>query len=93
MIEDINEANAANFVEELDIEVKAEIVTFTDGLNSPSVYIRRIIKFCKSIAAFRRLDREDQLLVVKPYFTEMLLARFSFAYSLKEDAFPVIAVS
>ncbi|KAH9394030.1 zinc ion binding [Tyrophagus putrescentiae] len=89
LISEINLATAAHFKEELQLEVKGEVATFKDGLNLPGVYIMHIIRFCKMLTPFRLLSQADQMAILKPYFTELLLARFTFAYSHKEDSFPV----
>ena len=93
LISEINLATAAHFKEELQLEVKGEVATFKDGLNLPGVYIMHIIRFCKMLTPFRLLSQADQMAILKPYFTELLLARFTFAYSHKEDSFPVYNVS
>ena len=39
------------------------------------------------------INKENQLLIIKPYFTEILLIRFAFAYNYEHDAISVIEVS
>ena len=90
LIEEIDQASSV-FTEELSLQVRGE-ATFKESCNLPALYIKKIIRFCKNIPAFRLLHKEDQLLIIKPFFTEMLLIRFAFAYNYEHDAISVIEV-
>ena len=65
----------------------------TDALNVHGYYIRKIIKFCKSIGPFRDLSPEDQLIVLKGFHCEFGLIRVSFDYEQNKDGYRVINVS
>lgn len=91
MVNEINHASAV-FTEELSLQVRGEAKSFKESCNLPALYIRKIIRFCKNVIQFRLLNKEDQLLIIKPYFTEILLIRFAFAYNYEHDAISVIEV-
>lgn len=88
----INEVNLASsvFTEELSLQVRGEAKSFRESCNLPALYIRKIIRFCKNVVQFKMINKENQLLIIKPYFTEILLIRFAFAYNYEHDAISVI---
>lgn len=81
------------FTEELSLQVRGEAKSFRESCNLPALYIRKIIRFCKNVVQFKMINKENQLLIIKPYFTEILLIRFAFAYNYEHDAISVIEVS
>lgn len=90
VLSEVNQRCQWIFAEELSLPVTGEASSFGHACNLPGLYIRKIIRFCKSIPEFKCLSNEDQLKIIKPYFTEMLLVRFTFAFSEEHNAFRVI---
>lgn len=63
------------------------------AFNLQETYIKKIIEFCKSIDAFHCLKSQDQLIIVKGFFTESLTIRCAYHYDAEQDGFPVRTVS
>lgn len=82
----------SHFEDETSLEIVGETTNLYDILNLPAVYIRRIIKFCKNIPAFRQLSSEDQVTILKGFAFEILAVRFMFIYDNERDGHAILAV-
>src|SRR5699024_10991205 len=73
----VNEVEQAMtvFVDENNLKVIGSKQSSIDVLNMLSLYARRIVKFCKSIETFRQLPIEDQLIILKPFYFEIIVIR------------------
>jgi len=57
-----------------------------------SHYIKRIVAYCKQIAAFRSLNREDQFALLQSFYTEIHAIRFAFNYKEEDGGVRMIEV-
>lgn len=58
-----------------------------DALSLAQHYIRKVIKFCKCLSPFRALPPDDQLLIIKSFFSEMLILQIAFMFKPEWGAF------
>lgn len=92
-IDEINQASAI-FNDERKIELQhVEIETLVQALNLTAFYVRKVIGFAKCFEAFRALSNDDQLVVIKKFFSAKLILRSAFNYYWQIDATPLIDVS
>lgn len=88
--------NAMNvFEDESKIEQVREIGSnedITNFLNLPVHYIKRIVKFCKNVSAFKCLKSDDQMIILRPFFMECLNIRFMFIYDVEKDGHAILEV-
>lgn len=82
----------AGFFEENTFQVVGEMTNLIEALNLAELYIKKTIKFCKHFEAFRELPQDDQLLLLKDFFTELMLIRICYVFVPEKDAFVVIQV-
>ncbi|KAH9408007.1 Ligand binding domain of hormone receptors protein, partial [Tyrophagus putrescentiae] len=90
LIAEVDAAIAASFVEENRLPVTGSRTSSIDVLNMLSLYARQIVRFCKSIAAFRLLPKDDQLTILKPFYFEIMVIRISYHYDEQRHAFPLV---
>ena len=94
LIEEIVSASkCAEFYDENHFKIVGEVTDLIYALNLGELYIKKTIKFCKSISMFRGLNQQDQLVMLKDFFTEMMIVRFGYVYDPVRDALPVIEVN
>ncbi len=85
-------ASSSCFVDESQLPVVGQIGSLVEAFNAYSHYVRRIVGYCNRVEAFKALKRADQLLLVKPFYFELLAIRFSFIYNVETDSYPVMEV-
>lgn len=93
-IEEVQKAMSM-FANEYSLELvgQANESDFVRVINSPGFYVKKVINFCKSLAAFRCLKEEDQLILLKAFYPRMSALYAAFIYKVEKDGFPVIMVS
>lgn len=92
-LEQINELDRAMntcFANEKSMPVAVELTHFMDAFSLYGRYTRKIIKFCKTITAFRDLHSNDQLALLKPFHSEIISIRTSFLYDPASDGFLIL---
>ena len=84
---------AAGFSEEEEkhLDIIGEVTDFNDALRLAQHYIRKIIKFVKSLAAFRAFSSDDQLIILKGFFSEMLILQIAYMFRPEWGAVPGLA--
>ena len=82
----------AGFYDENRFQLIGEVNDLIYALNLAETYIMKTVKFCKALAAFRTLNQEDQLIMLKDFFTELILVRFCYCFNPEKDGIPVIEV-
>lgn len=82
----------AAFYDESRFQLVGEVNDLIYALNLAETYIKKTIKFCKAINAFKVLSQDDQLTIMKDFFTELMLIRFCFVFNAEKDGIPVIEV-
>lgn len=93
LIQEIEVATeTAGFYDESRFQLVGEVNDLIYALNLAETYIKKTIKFCKAIGAFRGLSQDDQLTIMKDFFPELMLIRFCFVFNPEKDGFPVIEV-
>ena len=80
------------FVDENSVELLDDQPSLVDCINYSASYVKRVIKFCKRIQAFTTLKSDDQLIILKAFFREMLMIYFSFNFDLDKDGYPLMKV-
>ncbi|KAH9407863.1 Ligand binding domain of hormone receptors protein [Tyrophagus putrescentiae] len=80
----------AGFFEESTFQVVGEMTNLIEALNLAELYITKTIKFCKHFPLFRAFPQDDQLLLLKDFFTELMLVRICYVFVPDKDAFVVI---
>ncbi|KAH9407866.1 Ligand binding domain of hormone receptors protein [Tyrophagus putrescentiae] len=85
-------ANEASFYDKTKFPVIGEVPNLIYALNLAELYIRKMIKLCKNINAFKCLTQDNQLGILKGFFTEMIIVCFSFTVIPERDGFPIIEV-
>jgi len=94
LLSEIEHANViAAFYDENRLQVIGEVTDLVYALNLAELYIKKTIKFCKNFLAFRTLIQDDQLAILKSFFTELMIVRFAFVFNPEKDGYPVIEVS
>lgn len=94
LLKEVEQATeAAAFYDENRLQVIGEVTDLIYALNLAELYIKKTIRFCKSVSAFRCINQEDQLLILKSFFTELMIVRFAFVFNPEKDGYPVIEVS
>ncbi len=83
---------ASSFYDENRLQLIGEAADLVYALNLAEPYVKKTIKFIKSIAAFRQLNQDFQLKMLKNFFTELLLIRFAFVFDQEKDGFTVFEV-
>lgn len=58
-----------------------------EAFRQPEPFIRKVIKFCKSIDGYRLLNSNDQFIILKQYCPEIFMIHFSFIYDVEKDGF------
>lgn len=61
-------------------------------VNLTEAYVRNTIKFCKSLTAFKWIDKDEQLTMLKAFYPEVANVYMSFLYDQAQDGLTVIAV-
>ena len=92
LIADIERSMTAHFVDESRLEVVGYAAKISDCFNASAVFIRQVIKLCKSAVGFRRLPVEDQLILLKVFYPAVMTARAAFFYRPDLDGYPVATV-
>lgn len=93
LIQEIEAATeAAGFYDESRFQLVGEVKDLIYALNLAETYIKKTIKFCKAIGAFKTLSQDDQLTIMKDFFPELMLVRFCFVFNAEKDGIPVIEV-
>ncbi len=82
---------AAGFSEEEHLDIIGEVTDFNDALHLAQHYIRKIIKFCKSLTSFRAFSSDDQLIILKGFFSEMLILQIAYMFRPEWGAVPGLA--
>lgn len=82
----------AKFYDESQFKIIGEITDLIYALNLAELYIRKTILFCKNIAVFEQLQEDDQLILLKNFFTELMLIRIGYVFDVEREAFIVIKV-
>jgi len=82
--------DVAAFYDENRLQVIGEVTDLVYALNLAELYIKKTIRFCKSFAAFKMLIQEDQLSILKAFFSELMIVRFAFVFNPEKDGYPVI---
>lgn len=80
------------FEEEKTLPVRCVVTKINDSINWPVFYAKRIIKFCKRIPPFNDLTKEDQLIIIKPFYIQLLSVRCYFMFDYKQNGYYVLAV-
>src|SRR5699024_5760199 len=80
------------FPDETQYRITGSATNMMEAVNLPCVYIRKIIKFCKQIEAFKGLPQNDQLCLLKSFFPNVNSVRFSYLYRPDLDGIPMIKV-
>ena len=94
LIDQIATAIEASFPNETELElIEGEATNLLFTFNWPSFYLRRIIKFAKSMPDFKQFKSDDQLQILKPYFTEFLPIKMAHIWNPELQGFPVYEVS
>ena len=75
------------FDDETKLPVKGEASELIAGINMPQIYLKKIVKFCKSLSAFTLLSNQEQLTILKSFCCEMMFVRTVFLYDTKRDGF------
>lgn len=88
---EIKEAMSVAFVNEAKLPI-VKVATFLEILNMSGHHVRRIIKFCKAVSAFRELSPADQLVVLKGFHCEIGAIRGAFVFHPDMDGSPVVEV-
>ncbi|KAH9401621.1 hypothetical protein TYRP_017019 [Tyrophagus putrescentiae] len=86
-IAQIVRASAAAFKDEDSAPVVANATDVVYILNLAEYYIGKTIRFAKSLSAFLVLSQEDQLALLKAFFTELLILRLGFFYQAATDGY------
>lgn len=89
LVADIERSMTAHFVDESRLEVVGYAAKISDCFNASAVFIRQVIKLCKSAVGFRRLPVEDQLILLKVFYPAVMTARTAFFYRPDLDGYPV----
>lgn len=85
--------NALNvFEDETKLKIVKTVSCVIEAFNVPSIYARRIIKFCKSISAFKILKEPDQYIILKNFYLKILMLRISFMWDVEKNGYPIIQV-
>lgn len=79
------------FEDETQLPLSGVVTNLVGVFNWPSVYARRIVKFCKSMSAFKILPQDDQLLILKYFYMNLLTCRVSFTWNEAQFGYPIIA--
>lgn len=79
-----------HFVEEIALPEVRSTTDIVEVLSWPKIYSKRIVKFCKSIRAFRSLKDEDQLAILKPFYYQLLVVRAVFMFDAHRNGYPVM---
>lgn len=82
----------AKFYDVSQFKIIGEITDLIYALNLAELYIRKTILFCKNIAVFEQLQEDDQLILLKDFFTELMLVRIGYVFDFEREAFIVIKV-
>lgn len=80
------------FVDERTLRTAGHVFNMLDALNMQSLYTRRIIKFCKSISAFRQINATDQLTILKGVFHEINFIRHTYLFDPEDGEIQIIGV-
>lgn len=86
-------SRASSFYDENRLQLIGEASDLVYALNLAATYVKKTIKFIKSISAFRQLNQDVQLTILKSFFTELLLIRFAFVFDQEKDGFAVFEVN
>ena len=90
-IKELNIATSlAAFYDQNRFEIIGDVTHLVEALNLGELYIRKTIKMCKNISAYKSLKQDDQLSILKVYFIELIVICFSFTFDPKMDGFPII---
>lgn len=93
LISNMQNAMHSTFVDENNLQIIGLVTDIVDSFNLSGLYIRSIIRFCKSIPAFKQLSEPDQLLILKPFYYEILMCRFAYLWDYGRYGYPIIQVS
>lgn len=80
------------FPNENDLPVVGQLTDYTDVFSLVGHYTRQIVRFCKSLPAFRWLPEDDQILLLKPFHAEIVSIRTAFLFNPTVDGFNLITV-
>lgn len=92
MINDVRYNASLMFAEECTIPPVACATDLIYVLNLYELYGRKTIKFCKNINAFKVTDQENQMALVKSFFSELIIIRMVYSFELEKDGFTIIKV-
>lgn len=79
-----------SFENERTMPVTVQLTHFMDAFSLYGRYTKKIVKFCKTITAFRHLTPNDQLALLKPFHSEIISIRTSFLYDPQTDGFVIL---
>lgn len=83
--------NALNvFEDESKLPITRTVSCVIEAFNVPSIYAKRIIKFCKNISAFKILGEPDQFAILKSFYLKFLMLRTSFMWNNEKNGYPVL---
>lgn len=89
---EIRDAMSREFSDERRLEMVGTVAKMNEGFNLAGYYVKNICKFCKRIPEFTCLQLSDQILILKPFFFDILAVRYAFTYDPETDGFPMAEV-
>lgn len=81
------------FVDERTLPEARETTNIFEILSWPRLYAKKVIKFCKSIQTFKHLNENDQLIILKKSYFQILFVRSVFAFDIPRNGYHVMEVS
>ncbi len=84
------EAAMGVFADENSMRLIGQVDDYSVAFNLYGRYIRPVVRFCKAIPAFKALDQEDMLVVLKPFYAEIISVRTAFLYDRSLDGFRIL---
>ena len=89
---EIRDAMSREFADDRKLEMVGTVTKMNDGFNLAGYYVKNICKFCKRIPEFTCLPLSDQIVILKPFFFDILAVRYAFTYDPETDGFPMAEV-
>src|SRR5699024_3625855 len=80
------------FEDERTLPIVGEFTSFMQSYNWSQVYSGRVSSFCQNMSPFNVLNHQDQLILLKAFYFELLNFRFFYMTDEKQDGFLVLAV-
>ena len=80
------------FEDERTLPIVGEFTSFTQSYNWAQMYSSRVSSFCKNMSPFNALNQQDQLIILKAFYFELINFRIYFNTDEKQACFLVLAV-